>query len=1039
MRRYPSFHPVPVHNSDEKEKSQYWQILNCARPDETGNPRTRAEIRASFQDPANGLFKVSEDGNVGHRMANDLLSITIALGLLDGDGVGDKQVISWTSHTESYMSGESEFSETLLKGLEHRMWKVDWHRGDQILIELLLDIHKIMDPESNAYLSPNKILERLDKSGWDSTGYGTDGGKKGAQRNLREALKFGALLQLFSVDPNSKNPKYARFSSGSSLTDEEDDEEDDSSSGTYLVRNALRRICVYWQGWTVLKKLGTSHKTFSSPEGESFLNRLFIYHIFRECRGHGDQRKHATRLRKSFDKFTKVLKDNYEGDRQETTTSKHIDDAVNVKHSTLLNVAKHHNAMLKSAIQTKYELDSEAIPKHITIDALQRAYYDCEDQVEVLAFFERNAGARYDVTILSDFAEKHVGNPWSFTGALDPYEWQIEATNQWNENGNSGIVAAVTGSGKTIMAMHAVSDYLTQHPDAVVSVIVPTKVLMYQWAEIFAEILGLDEDTIGLRGDGFKDNFQTGKRVVVSIIDSARQGVLEADVEELPDSTPHLLIADECHRYGGEANRTVFDTRHDAVLGLSATPPADEEELDEDDLTNAQVVLDRIGGVFYNLRYKEALEQKLISPFEVQYVTIPLQPHEDILYVAHSKRISKAIQNIRMKYGHAMDRYSNRSIDEQLNALRQNIPDIDSDKDVNRYRQETQKRRDLVWGTDNRKFAYLKVVKQHPTSQMMVFHERISQLEDIVAPVDKRGEGSGEADKTIEKLLVDPNYTPAMYHSKQTPGWNPLFMQAFREGKCRVMLSVKALAEGVDVPKADVGIIRVSTGSVRQRIQTIGRMLRRGAAEKAMIYIFHVTTSDWEPTVDCNILRNVDWEEQLGDADITCTRYMPSTVDENGEKPHFGELVSVGKDDLPIPESWEDRRPPAEVDVSELNLEDAYPGRYEGKTLGVDSRARPFIRDSVYGRIFIENSSIEGAARIIHQRKGGGKLLVTPQGHLVTRVKGEPTIFLGSIEPGSINSIIEQAKQQRATQPRRKARTFEEMFGSISTKDEGGK
>ena len=1030
MRRYPSFSPVPIHNSDEKKKSQYWQILNCARPDENGDPRTRAEIRASFQDPINGLFKVSEEGNVGHRMANDLLSITIALGLLDGNGVGDSQVISWTTHTESYMSDKLSFSEALLKGLEHRMWEVDSHRGDQILVELLLDIHKVMDPESNTFLTPNKILERLDKSGWDSSGYGSDGGAKGAKRNLREALRFGALIHLFSVDLNSKNPRYARYSSRSLSFDAEDDEDDDSNSGNYPVRNALRRICVYWQGWWVLRKLGTSHQTFSSPEGESFLNRLFIYHIFRECGGHGNQRKHAIRLRKAFDKFTTVLKDNYKHDQQQATNSKHIEDSVNTKHSTLLNVAKHHNAMLKSAIQTKYELNSEAIPKHITVDALQRAYYDCKDQVEVLAFFEGNAGARYDVTILSDFAEKHVGNPWSFTGAFDPYEWQIEATTQWNENGNSGIVAAVTGSGKTIMAMHAVSDYLAQHPDAVVSVIVPTKVLMYQWAETFAEILGLNEDTIGLRGDGFKDSFNIGKRVLVSIIDSARQGVLEADVNSLPNSVPHLLIADECHRYGGEANRTVFDTPHDAILGLSATPPADEEEVDEDDLTNAQVVLDRIGGVFYNLRYKEALEQELISPFEVQYVTIPLQPHEDILYRAHSKRISKAIQEIRMKYGHAMERYSNRSIDEQLNALRQRIPDIDSDKDVSRYRQETQKRRDLVWGTANRKFAYLKVVEQHPTSQMMVFHERISQLEDIVAPVDRRMTGSREpADHAIQDLLVNPNYTPAMYHSKQTPGWNPLFMQAFREGKSRVMLSVKALAEGVDVPKADVGIIRVSTGSVRQRIQTIGRMLRRGAADRAVIYIFHVTTSDWEPTVDCNILRNVDWEEQLGDAEITCTRYMPPTADENGDVPHFGELVFVGKDDLPIPESWDDRRPPAEVDVSELNPGDAYPGRYDGKRLGVDTQSRPFIKHSTYGRIILENAVLEAAAIELRKTKTGGALMVTAQGHLITRLKDGTTIFLGEFDREILDNVIDQAVEMRKNQPKRIRRTFDEMFG----------
>ena len=265
-------------------------------------------------------------------MANDLLSITIALGLLDAKGIGNSTVISWTDHTEQYMLGTAEFSETLLKGLKHRMWDMDSHRGDQILIEFLLDIHKIMDPESDAFLTPNKILERLDKSGWDSSGYGPDGGAAGAKKTLREALRFGTLIQLFSVDRNSRQPKYARFSSGPSSTDDDDD--DDSILGTYRVRNALRRICVYWQGWKALRKLGTSNKVFSQKEGESFLNRLFIYHIFRECGGHGNQRKHAERLRKAFDKFTMAVKDNYEDDQQQATTSKHIDDSVNVKHST---------------------------------------------------------------------------------------------------------------------------------------------------------------------------------------------------------------------------------------------------------------------------------------------------------------------------------------------------------------------------------------------------------------------------------------------------------------------------------------------------------------------------------------------------------------------------------------------------------------------------------------------------------------------------------------------------------------------------------
>ena len=78
----------------------------------------------------------------------------------------------------------TEFSETLLKILKHQMWDMDSHRGDQILIEFLLDITRSWIGKQR-FLT-NKILERLDKSGWDSSGYGPDGGAAMQKRPLEK-------------------------------------------------------------------------------------------------------------------------------------------------------------------------------------------------------------------------------------------------------------------------------------------------------------------------------------------------------------------------------------------------------------------------------------------------------------------------------------------------------------------------------------------------------------------------------------------------------------------------------------------------------------------------------------------------------------------------------------------------------------------------------------------------------------------------------------------------------------------------------------
>ena len=67
-------------------------------------------------------------------------------------------------------------------------------------------------------------------------------------------------------------------------------------------------------------------------------------------------------------------------------------------------------------------------------------------------------------------------------------------------------------------------------------------------------------------------------------------------------------------------------------------------------------------------------------------------------------------------------------------------------------------------------------------------------------------------------------------------------LHLFRIGAARVLVSARSLIEGFDVPAADVGIIVASSSSVRQRIQTLGRILRKKPGENraAVLHVLYM-------------------------------------------------------------------------------------------------------------------------------------------------------------------------------------------------------
>ena len=86
-------------------------------------------------------------------------------------------------------------------------------------------------------------------------------------------------------------------------------------------------------------------------------------------------------------------------------------------------------------------------------------------------------------------------------------------------------------------------------------------------------------------------------------------------------------------------------------------------------------------------------------------------------------------------------------------------------------------------------------------------------------------------------------------------------LRGFSEGRIDLLFAMKMLDEGVDVPRAEVGIFASSTGNPRQFIQRRGRLLRKHkdknyATIYDMIVIPHTRFSDARQTrIEKNMVR----------------------------------------------------------------------------------------------------------------------------------------------------------------------------------------
>jgi superfamily II DNA or RNA helicase len=552
------------------------------------------------------------------------------------------------------------------------------------------------------------------------------------------------------------------------------------------------------------------------------------------------------------------------------------------------------------------------------------------------------------------------------------HDWQRECLPLWLSKGR-GTVKVATGGGKTLFALAAAQELQNEREfDLRLVVVVPTIPLMFQWYDEIREG-NLPASAIGLMGGGQELPPLYELRILICVLNSARERLPEL-VKKAGWSDRILLVVDECHRSAAEQARRIYDTNPKYTLGLSATP---EQELEADvvptDEAYAQSVVGQaLGPIICEFTLKQSLEAGLLTPFEVWHVGLPLTSTE----AAEHARMSREIADLKkpLQAGHRQSRSKQHFLawcqTQMSRGGRQAA-------DATRFIGLSNGRKRLLYRAKARTDAALSLLSDSCSDldgRAIVFHESIEEIESLF----------------LEALEV--GLPVVLEHSQLPDSLRADNIEAFRRGVARAIISAKSLVEGFNVPSADLGIIAASNSSPRQRIQSLGRMLRRKKSGRgARVIVLYI-----RDTQDEAIYEKADWKLVVGAERNRYFRWRPPAEGE----PWAAGLQEVAEEPRPY-------RPPSfEIDASELSLGDPYSAQASGLELKVDQA----------GNLRTEDGLLVQAPRelveAIVSRNPYRRARRTPAGHLIVRVDASETadpewLYLGLVDPPQESSEMQ--------------------------------
>lgn len=379
-------------------------------------------------------------------------------------------------------------------------------------------------------------------------------------------------------------------------------------------------------------------------------------------------------------------------------------------------------------------------------------------------------------------------------------DYQRKAVEAWLGQQGRGILKMATGTGKTKTALFAACQLARvlagREQPLMLLVIVPFQHLVDQW---IPEI-----ESFGIRPVAVYESSRRWLPVVEDQLAEARLGqrpvvaMVATNVSFAGDRfqsvlariiQPLLVIADETHNLGSSAYRSRLPQNATYRLALSATPERWFDDAGTDALTGY------FGPVVFELGLGQAIEMGALCKYRYLPRLVELDDAENELYVDLTRQIAK-----RLASGESLDGDPDSPIGFLLRRRAAVLGHADGKLAL--LRADMQARRDawyqLVYCAEGSKPA----ASGEPPTQ-----PQISQVVDLIGN---------------ELHLAAHSYV-----AETTRAERQVLLRRFGTGDdLRVLVAMRCLDEGVDIPDARVAYLLASGSNPRQFIQRRGRILR---------------------------------------------------------------------------------------------------------------------------------------------------------------------------------------------------------------------
>lgn len=353
-------------------------------------------------------------------------------------------------------------------------------------------------------------------------------------------------------------------------------------------------------------------------------------------------------------------------------------------------------------------------------------------------------------------------------------DYQKAAVAAWRKQMGRGLVVLPTGAGKTQVGLMAI--HAVRRTTLVVA---PTLDLVRQWHGLLSAAFAGD---VGVVGGGEHDV----RPVTVTTYDSAF-----IHMEHL-GARFGLVIFDEAHHLPGEsyalaARQCLAPFR----LGLTATPErADGRE---------ELLEELVGPTAYRQDIVD-LSGDYLAEYETRRITVELSPEERAEYEAERgiyKQFLRA-HGIRMADPSGWSRFMMFSV---------------RNEEGRRAMQAYRRQRELAFTAPAKLDTVAQLLHRHRRDRAILFTQ-----------------DNATAYALSRRFLI-----PAITHQTKVSERSEI-LEGLHAGRYHAVVTSKVLNEGVDVPAANVAIVVSGSGSVREHVQRLGRVLRKHPEKNAVLY-----------------------------------------------------------------------------------------------------------------------------------------------------------------------------------------------------------